>query len=93
MTCTQFDSPHGLQNVENISNAVDMAKLTHIAMQSETFRRIVGTKYYETDIRRIKNLTDKLRGINLEDLQNMSKLSKKEQRKLKEKQEQEIFYD
>jgi len=47
----------------------------------------VSTKYYETDIRRIKNLTNKLRGINPEDLENMSKLSKKEQRKLKDMQD------
>ena len=38
---TFFDSPHGLQNPENVSTAFDMAKLSTVAMQSETFRKIV----------------------------------------------------
>lgn len=63
LSCTYFDSPHGLQNVENVSNAADMAKLTAIAMQNETFRKIVSTRVYETEVRRIVNITDILRGI------------------------------
>ena len=60
---TQFDSPHGLQNIENLSTASDMAKLSAICMQNEVFKRIVSTKYYECEIRQVKNITEILKSI------------------------------
>lgn len=47
MTSTYFDSPHGLMNIQNISTAHDMSKLSAICMKNEHFRKIVSTKYYE----------------------------------------------
>lgn len=78
LSCTYFDSPHGLQNVENVSNAIDIAKLTAISMQNETFRRIVSTKVYELDIKRIVGLTDFLRGVSQEEIAKMDKMTKLE---------------
>ena len=46
MTSSNFDSPHGLMNIQNWSTAYDMARLAAKAMQSPTFRKIVGTKTY-----------------------------------------------
>ena len=85
LSCTTFDSPHGLQNVENVSNAIDMAKLTAICMQNETFRRIVKSEAFETDVKRIAGITDFLRGVTVEEKENASKLSKLEQRKLRDR--------
>ena len=93
LSCTYFDSPHGLQNPENISNAMDMAKLTAICMQNETFRRVVSTKVYETDVRRVVGLTDFLRGVEQSELAKMDKLSKLEQKKLKDRMNAEILYE
>jgi D-alanyl-D-alanine carboxypeptidase len=64
LTQTFFDSPHGLQNVENLSTACDMAKLSALAMQNETFRRIVGTKTYECEIKNVSKLAETLRSQN-----------------------------
>lgn len=47
LALTHFDSPHGLQNIENLSCAYDMAKLSAICIQNEYFRKIVSTSYYE----------------------------------------------
>lgn len=68
---TFFDSPHGLQNVENLSTASDLAKLSAICMQNDTFKRIVSTKYYECDIRSVKNIEEILKNaeINIQDPQ------------------------
>ena len=44
---TQFDSPHGLMNPQNVSTAYDMARLTSICMHIPVFKRIVATKTYE----------------------------------------------
>ena len=44
---THFDSPHGLQNIENLSTAYDMAKLSAIVIKNEYFREIVSTQKYE----------------------------------------------
>ena len=38
MNQTYFDSPHGLQNVENISTAYDVCKLSAICMKDDYFR-------------------------------------------------------
>ena len=40
---TFFDSPHGLQNVVNLTTANDMAKLSAVCMKSDYFREIVST--------------------------------------------------
>ena len=47
MTSTCFDSPHGLMNIQNISSAHDIAKLSAICMKHSIFRDVVKTKYYE----------------------------------------------
>ena len=47
MAQTHFDSPHGLQNIENLSTAYDIAKLSAICIKNEYFREIVSTPYYE----------------------------------------------
>ena len=39
-----YDSPHGLANSQNKQTAIDLAKLSTIAMKNEKFREIVGTK-------------------------------------------------
>ena len=93
LSCTYFDSPHGLQNVENVSNAADMAKLTAIAMQNETFRKIVSTRVYETEVRRVANITDTLRGICRSQIEKMPTMSALEQKKMQAKLSSEIFYD
>lgn len=41
MTQTHFDSPHGLQNIENLSTAHDICKLTAVCMKFEIFRKVV----------------------------------------------------
>ena len=61
---TSFDSPHGLQNIENLSTAFDMAKLSSVAMQNETFRKIVATRAYECEIKTVSKLADLLRSQN-----------------------------
>ena len=61
---TNFDSPHGLQNIENLSTAFDIAKLSGIAMQNEVFRKIVATKTYEVEVKNMPSLADTLRGQN-----------------------------
>lgn len=37
MNYTKFDSPHGLQNIYNLSCAYDLALLAHHCMQNKTF--------------------------------------------------------
>ena len=48
MKNTHFVNPHGLDSngVGNTSTAYDMALLTKVAMQNETFREIFGTQEY-----------------------------------------------
>lgn len=48
MNNTHFVNPHGLDSngVGNTSTCYDMALLTKVAMQNETFRTIFGTKSY-----------------------------------------------
>lgn len=50
MKNTNFVNPHGLDSngVGNTSTAYDMALLTKVAMQNETFRDIFGTREYTT---------------------------------------------
>jgi D-alanyl-D-alanine carboxypeptidase len=47
LSLTHFDSPHGLQNIENLSCAFDMARLSAICIKHDYFRKIVSTPYYE----------------------------------------------
>ena len=48
MKNTHFVNPHGLDSngIGNTSTAYDMALLTKVAMQNETFRKIFGTQEY-----------------------------------------------
>ena len=46
MSNTHFDSPHGLQNITNVSTAYDMARLASKCMLIPAFRKIVKTKTY-----------------------------------------------
>ena len=48
MNSTFYDSPHGLMNKNNYSTAYDIALLTGECMKIELYRKIVGTKVYET---------------------------------------------
>lgn len=43
LTQTYFDSPHGLQNIENLSTAYDIGKLSAAVMKNDYFRKIVST--------------------------------------------------
>lgn len=44
---SHFVNPHGLPNEEHLTSAYDMALITREALQSEVFRRIAGTLFYE----------------------------------------------
>ena len=47
LNLTHFDSPHGLQNIENLSCAADMAKLSAVCIKNEYYKSIVNTSFYE----------------------------------------------
>lgn len=50
MTQSQFQNPHGLDEEGHYSSALDMAKLTRYAMNSEpVFREIFGSKTYQSE--------------------------------------------
>lgn len=49
LTDSHFESPHGLDSKEHFSSAYDLALLTSIAMENETFREVVGTKEISKD--------------------------------------------
>jgi D-alanyl-D-alanine carboxypeptidase (penicillin-binding protein 5/6) len=46
---THFTNPHGFHDENHYSTAYDMAILMQYAMQNETFKKIVETKYIEID--------------------------------------------
>lgn len=48
MIYTFYDSPHGLMNKNNWSSAEDQAILISECMKIDAFRKVVGTKIYET---------------------------------------------
>ena len=48
MTKSYYDSPHGLMNKNNLSSAEDQAILISECMKIDAFRKVVGTKVYET---------------------------------------------
>lgn len=58
MSSTYFDSPHGLQNIQNFSTAYDLAKLSAVCMKLEAFRRVVSTPVYMTQGRSKHNIAD-----------------------------------
>ena len=66
MTNSNFDSPHGLMNIQNMSTAYDMARLASKAMQSPTFRKIVATKNYICRPYRRQELSKKFNKTELE---------------------------
>jgi D-alanyl-D-alanine carboxypeptidase (penicillin-binding protein 5/6) len=43
---TSFANPHGLSNVNSLSTAEDMAKLSAYSMRNDKFREVVQTKNY-----------------------------------------------
>lgn len=51
MQNTSFDNPHGLDADNHYSSAYDMAKLMRYAMENDQFKKITGTKAYQSDNR------------------------------------------
>lgn len=66
LNSTHFKTPHGLDDDDHYTTAYDLAILTDIALQNETFRKIVNTKFYTILIngkqKNIKN-TNELLGV------------------------------
>lgn len=55
---TYFDSPHGLMNIENVSTAYDMARLSAIVIKNDYFRKIVSTANYTCTAKHIPKNQD-----------------------------------
>lgn len=66
LTNTHFVTPHGLDDANHYTTALELAKLTDYAMNNETFAKIVGTKsttiYINNQPRQINN-TNELLGV------------------------------
>ena len=66
LTNTHFVPPHGLDDANHYTTALELAKLTDYAMDNETFAKIVGTKsttiYINNQPRQINN-TNELLGV------------------------------
>ena len=66
LTNTHFVTPHGLDDANHYTTALELAKLTDYAMNNETFVKIVGTKsttiYINNQSRQINN-TNELLGV------------------------------
>ena len=66
LTNTHFVTPHGLDDANHYTTALELAKLTDYAMNTETFSKIVGTKsitiYINNQPRQINN-TNELLGV------------------------------
>lgn len=66
LTNTHFVTPHGLDDANHYTTALELAKLTDYAMYNETFAKIVGTKsttiYINNQSRQINN-TNELLGV------------------------------
>ena len=66
LTNTHFVTPHGLDDANHYTTALELAKLTDYAMNNETFSKIVGTKsitiYINNQPRQINN-TNELLGV------------------------------
>lgn len=50
LTNSHFNNPHGLEDAEHYSTALDMSRIWCEAMKNETFREIVSTKTYRMDL-------------------------------------------
>ncbi len=50
LTSTHFNNPHGLEDPEHYSSALDVALVWNEAMKNEIFRQIVSTKTYRIDL-------------------------------------------
>lgn len=56
---THFVTPHGLDQEQHYTTALELAKLADYAMQNQTFASIVNTKYYTVTMGgRTKNLSN-----------------------------------
>lgn len=66
LTNTHFVTPHGLDDANHYTTALELAKLTDYAMDNETFAKIVGTTtttiYINNQPRQINN-TNELLGV------------------------------
>lgn len=66
LTNTHFVTPHGLDDANHYTTALELAKLTDYAIDNETFAKIVGTKsttiYINNKSRQINN-TNELLGV------------------------------
>ena len=66
LTNTHFVTPHGLDDANHYTTALELAKLTDYAMDNETFAKIVGKKsttiYINNQPRQINN-TNELLGV------------------------------
>lgn len=66
LTNTHFVTPHGLDDANHYTTALELAKLTDYAMDNETFAKVVGTKsttiYINNQSRQINN-TNELLGV------------------------------
>lgn len=66
LTNTHFVTPHGLDDANHYTTALELAKLTDYAMDNETFAKIVGKKsttiYINNQSRQINN-TNELLGV------------------------------
>lgn len=66
LTNTHFVTPHGLDDANHYTTALELAKLTDYAMDNEIFAKIVGTKsttiYINNQSRQINN-TNELLGV------------------------------
>lgn len=70
LTSTHFVTPHGLDNGEHYTTAVELAKIADYAMENEMFCKIVGTKIatiyingYEKQIANTNELLGNLNGV------------------------------
>lgn len=68
LTNTHFVTPHGLDDANHYTTALELAKLTDYAMNNETFSKIVGTKsitiYINNQPRQINNTNELLGALN-----------------------------
>lgn len=68
LTNTHFVTPHGLDDANHYTTALELAKLTDYAMDNETFAKIVGTKsttiYINNQSRQINNTNELLCVLN-----------------------------
>ena len=65
---THFVTPHGLDNIDHYTTALELAKLTDYALENKKFKEIVSTKTYNIlvngAVRTINNTNELLGNIN-----------------------------